>query len=269
MECLSNTRITLPCLLGVLACICFSSSLTVAQTMDGLRISSGFDYSEGDYGSTTDTAILYVPLTATYDVDSWRFRLTVPYIRIRGPGNVVGGGTEGPVVVGPGGGSVTTESGLGDLIGAISYSLSPGSSYLPYVDLTGKVKIPTADKSKRLGTGEFDYTAQVDLFQPIGPVTPYATVGYRVRGDSSSFTLKDGFILAAGLGYRVSDKFTLGAIYDFRQASTSSSEDAQELAPYVTWRVTSDWSVNLYGVVGLSDGSPSSGGGLQLTYHVQ
>ncbi|MGH8770313.1 MAG: hypothetical protein ACREV2_03910, partial [Burkholderiales bacterium] len=52
-----------------------------------LSLGTGIDYSSGDYGADVDTDILYVPLTFKYDTERWFYRLTVPYLRIRGPGN--------------------------------------------------------------------------------------------------------------------------------------------------------------------------------------
>src|SRR6266436_7323305 len=56
---------------------------------DGFSLTTGVDYSTGKYGGTASTDILYVPLTAAYEMDKWLFKLTVPYIMVTGPGDVV------------------------------------------------------------------------------------------------------------------------------------------------------------------------------------
>ena len=51
-------------------------------------ITSGVDYSSGKYGSQDRTDITSIPVIGKYEVDSWVFKLTVPYVSITGPGNV-------------------------------------------------------------------------------------------------------------------------------------------------------------------------------------
>ena len=44
--------------------------------------------------------------------------------------------------------------------------------------------------------------------------------------------------------------------------------ERREIIPYLNWRPGKTWSINLYGVFGLADGSPDTGVGLQLSlYH--
>lgn len=227
-------------------------------------LATGFEYSSGDYGAAFDTDILYVPLTAKYENELFQFRVTVPYIRIEGPGAVLGG-ADGGVVVGPGGPGVTTESGLGDIILAATLNLYPDrDSPLPYVELTGKVKLPTADEDDGLGTGETDYTIQADIFKSFGPFTPFGTVGYRFRGDPPGFELNNSLLLSAGGVFKANDHFSFGGVYDYREASSVFSEDASEVTPFVVVKPTDQWAITGYGVFGLSDGSPDAGGGLQI-----
>src|SRR5229473_2226361 len=64
---------------------------TASVQSDGFSLTTGADYSTGKYGGTSSTDILYVPLTGAYEMDKWLFKVTVPYIMVTGPGNVVRG----------------------------------------------------------------------------------------------------------------------------------------------------------------------------------
>jgi len=124
------------------------------QSYSAFRIGMGADFSSGDYGTGQDTEIFSVPVTFKYVTDPWTLRLMVPYIEITGSGDVVGG-TDTPVVIG----SPSTrgsQSGLGDIVSGISYAILPTNDAMPLIEFTGKVKFPTADESKGLGTGGFD-----------------------------------------------------------------------------------------------------------------
>ncbi len=224
---------------------------------------TGAEYTSGDYGAAANTSILSVPFIGQVQLDSLRVRVSVPWIRIEGPGAVVGG-TDGRIAIGPAIGPVTTQSGIGDVVASISYGLPPAGGLWPIVELTGKVKFPTASDTKGLGTGKFDYTIQADIFQSLGRFTPFVTVGYRFRGDPTGLVLNNGVIVTAGIDYSVRAAITAGLIFDYREAATVVTSSAQELVPNVTWRPTDDVSINAYGIIGTSDGSPNGGGGLSL-----
>lgn len=236
-----------------------------AQAEEGwseFRISGGAEFTSGSYGGTEDTDIFFVPVSASYETEKFRFKGTVSYLQIEGPGGVIGG--DGGVVIGPGGGAVTSESGMGDTILAATYNLYPDANDAPFLELTGKVKLPTADSDKGLGTGEMDYSVQVDVFQAFGNVTPFGTVGYKLRGDPEGFDLNDSFFASAGAAVKMSETFSIGGVYDYRDAATDFADNVSEVSPFATFKVTDSAVVQVYGVFGLSDGSPDTGGGVQL-----
>lgn len=232
------------------------------------KISTGFDYSSGDYGESQDTDITYIPVTVRYLKDPWLFKLTVPWIRIKGPGGVIGGGPDGPVVTGGGSQARRTESGLGDVVASVGYALPGLMQQGTFVEFTGKVKFGTADEDEQLGTGENDYTFQVDVAQQFGAFTPFGTLGYRKTGDSNEFDLEDVFFVSLGAGYKFTPATSAGLIYDFREASSSTSEDPQEIVGYVSHKLSDLWALTAYAATGFSDGSPDANIGFQITYTV-
>ena len=133
-----------------------------------------------------------------------------------------------------------------------------------YLDVVGKVKIPTADETKGLGTGEFDYTLQLDLFKPIGKISPMATIAYKIKGDPDTFDLNNVFYLSAGADYKLNDIVNFGATLDFQEASSDSSDDAFEIFSYLGYRFSEEVLLTLYGYAGFTDGSPDAGGGVQV-----
>lgn len=78
-----------------------------ATAANGFSMSMGADFSSGKYGGTTSTDIRYVPFVGRYNYGPATFSVTVPYIDITGPGNVLGpgiGGIDGGSGSGGGGG---------------------------------------------------------------------------------------------------------------------------------------------------------------------
>ncbi|MDH3256445.1 MAG: hypothetical protein OEM27_02410 [Nitrospinota bacterium] len=261
-------------------CMLMTGKPVHAEEKMKVKLSTGFDYSQGDYGRTIDTEIWYFPLITKATYKNWSAKLTVPYLQIKGPGGVIGGGdvvvvcddNSGP---GKGGGcpdvntnananTVTTESGLGDIIGSLTYTLYLEDNDL-YLDFTGKIKVPAADEDKGLGTGETDYTVQLDFTKMFGSAYIFGGGGRRFVGENERLQFDDVWLFNAGAGYQISKKFGVGVSYDFRE-SPSIAEDLSEATAYFTYKVTDSITTMLYGVVGFSDGSPDNSVGLQLNY---
>ncbi len=148
----------------------------LAMSADKTTLSTGMTYLKGDYGQASDTEILYVPFTLKHRTGPWTLKVTVPYLRITGPGGVLPdlGATGATTPAG-------TNSGLGDIIAGATYRAYYDAERGLLVNLTGKVKLPTADKNKGLGTGETDWYAESSVYKISGAWTPFATLGYKAR----------------------------------------------------------------------------------------
>lgn len=246
-------------------CVAALCALAVGPAAAGdFRLTTGFDYSSGKYGETTTTDILYIPFTARYETDSFIYRLTIPYIRISGPGNVVGGG-DFRVVTGTGEAPRRTADGLGDIVAAVSYNLVNGVGTRPLVDLTAKIKFGTADEDKGLGTGKNDYSLQVDVLKSFGAASAFGTLGYKRLGDPPDTNFSNVWYGSLGGSYKFTPATSLGLALDLRQAALDGVEPQRELTAYVSHRLTPRYRVLGYAVKGFSDASPDWGGGLMLT----
>lgn len=241
-------------------------SQAAGAEQNSFSLTSGFDYSSGDYGGATDTDILYIPLIGKYEAGRATFKVTVPYISIKSAGGVVGGADGGPIVIDPNAaGERTTESGLGDIVASATYTVLEGGADAPLVDVTGKVKLATADEDKGLGTGETDYSAQVDIYKTYGAFTPFGTVGYKVLGDTPTTDFNNVLYGSLGGAYRLNPQTSSGLIYDAREATTDTGSSLSELTAYVSHKFTDKTKAQLYGVKGFSDGSPDWGIGATVT----
>jgi hypothetical protein len=233
---------------------------------EGLSLATGFDYTSGKYGGTVDTDILYVPFIAKYETGPWALKLTVPYIHITGPGNVVGAGADRVTL--PGAATERrTESGLGDIVASAFYNvLSERRSGLG-VDLGAKVKFGTADETRGLGTGQNDYSLQADLYKPLDEkLSLFGSLGHRWYGDPPGVDLKNVFYWAIGGAYRVSATTSAGVAYDYRPAITTGGGEISELTAFVTRRLSREWKLQPYLVLGFGRASPDWGAGAQIGY---
>jgi len=243
-----------------------------AQAEDGLSFGIGADYSSGDYGSDTTTTILSVPFTAKYTTGDWAFKASLPWMRVDGDPNVVPGlgsvlnlnpagrgrGTGGTPTTAESG----TESGLGDLRLAATYSLDTGTAL--GVDLTANAKIATADEDKGLGTGANDYGVAVDLYRDFDGTLLFGGVGYTALGDSTYIDVGSVLNANAGASWKVGNG-SVGAMYDWRAAASDEADDRSELTGFYSFPAGERTKMQVYAVKGLSDGSPDWGAGLSLS----
>lgn len=109
------------------------------------------------------------------------------------------------------------ERGLGDIITRLTDLVTPPvGSWLPSVEASASLKIPTADGDESLGTGGFDVTLEVALSRRFGDLTPFGAVGYRWVGDSPSDDLQDRWLSSCGVAYHASEGLRLGLTYAWR-----------------------------------------------------
>ncbi|HEX2763955.1 MAG TPA: hypothetical protein VHM92_08985 [Allosphingosinicella sp.] len=234
----------------------------------GFSITSGVDFSVGSYGGPADTKILVAPLSFRGSTGSLRFSATLPYLRIDSPANIVGGGEQGPIIIDPNGSAPrTVREGLGDLSLAVTYALPKENLAGFEIDLTGRVKLPTASHREGLSTGKTDFGASVDISRTIGTATPFVTLGYRVPGDLAGFDLKNTVSASIGSG------FTLGSVaaiasYDYSSATSALSEDSHSLFAALAAPLSKRLTLTGYGIAGLSNGAPDYGVGLLVTAKV-
>jgi len=242
-----------------------ASQAVAAQQGEAPRtsVAVGAEYSTGKFGGTETTDTLYIPVVVRYETGPWVLKATVPWLRITGPGNVIGAGADRVVVPG-----VTaarrTESGLGDIVLSGFYNVLDERKGGLGLDVGAKVKLPTADDQKGLGTGELDYAAQMDFFKPFDATTLFGSIGYRVYGDPAGTTLKDVFYTSIGASYRMSSQQSVGVAYDYRPAIVDGGGKVSEATLFWSNRLSPQWKLQVYGVVGFADASPDAGIGALL-----
>ena len=240
-----------------------AAAIAPAYGADGeLRAGVGADYSTGSYGQSTSTEILSIPFMARYETDRWTLKLSVPYLRVTGPGNVIPGvGRHGGA---PRATGTTTESGLGDTVGSATYTAYYDDATKRGLDLTGKVKLPTADSDKGLGTGSVDESVQVDVYQTQGLFTLFADVGYTFFGHSDVVQLENAPYYGLGLSKKVDAENSLGMSFDGRQRVTPGGAPRRELTGFWNRRMDRATRLQAYVLKGFADGSPDWGIGATL-----
>lgn len=270
------------CALGVLGLMAQAAHADDSST---IKVGAGIDYTTGKYGTSTTTDITQVPVTLGYEIDSWSFKLDVPYIHVSGADNVIPG--IGPVKnnnpngrgKGKGNGNGNSQggttpttatsgsaSGLGDITASATYEAYTNSAAQFGIDLTGKIKFGTADENKGLGTGKNDYTVSVDTYKGFGAWTVFGGVSYTWLGSSQYIQLNDVFGANVGASYKLDTHSSFGAYYDYREKASDTSFARNELTGYYAYKFASGWKAQAYVTKGFTDGSPDWGVGATVVY---
>ena len=223
-----------------------------------LTLGAGLHYSSGDYGTGSTTRITSLAAIARYESGPWTYRATVPYLRVDGDAGVI----PGVGAVRGGGATRSTESGLGDIVLGATYNADYDAASTLGVDFTGKVKLPTADENKGLGTGEADFAFLVDFYRTFERITGFAGIGYHVLGDAPGLPLDN--VLSANLGasYPIDERDSVGVSFDGRERAAPGSGRQRELTAFFTRKLDRFWKAQAYALIGLADGSPDWGFGL-------
>jgi hypothetical protein len=274
---------------------------------------TGYEYDSGLAGDTTQQ---FIPFAARLEYGA--FAVSVATSRVSIEGEYVVGGFSIPGLSAARleaalarinerlGSSVTLAdiadlsldtSGVGDTLVSLSYTWFDPDRWLPFIELTTSVKLPTASAQKRIGTGETDWILQVDLAKPIGRVTPFASLAYRFNGgpislgqrsvpitsqavidltnqtaivlDAARIPVNNSVLATVGSSMLLSDSLVqlagqnlglyAGVLYDFEQSPFEGVDDAHELAAYMTFDLFGRLQFGPSFLVGLSRSAPKWG----------
>ncbi|MGE5504461.1 MAG: transporter [Actinomycetota bacterium] len=234
-----------------------------AETRFGeLTVSTGIDYSTGKYGQAISTDIVSVPVTAKLEKDEWTAKLTVPWVEMTGPADVV----QGVGRIRGRAAATATRSGLGDVTASLGRTVWDDRTNGTAVDVTGKIKFGTASAADGLGTGENDYSLAIEPSQRFGAVTAFGSLGYKIVGNPGGADLGDEVIGSLGASVDVAPGTPVGVEFTFQEPTGGSAAPQRDVTAFIDHHLNDQAKGQLYLVRGLADGSPDWGGGAMLSY---
>jgi hypothetical protein len=244
--------------------VVFSTTTLLQVVGQDWKVSGSFNYDTGDYGTGTDTTSIYMPLTLTRYFERGDIGMTIPYIYQESSSLVTSvGGVPSKIRKQTTTTTLTTTSndGIGDIIFRGHYYLFEESRKHPLdVSLLGKIKTPTADDTKGLGTGEFDETFGVELNKHLAEKwNVFTDLSYTFIGSPPGTPLNDQVTWDLGASYDIRPDLTGSLSYEYRTALTDDGTDPQTVYANLDYKLTK--VVRIFGglLLGLSDGSPDVG----------
>ncbi len=238
-----------------------------AQEREHFQLKVGATYDQGDFGTSSTTRTLFVPVTVKYLGERFDLGVTPSFVVVDTAGGVTL--VEGePTRTGTGVRRVIN-AGFGDTLVKGRFFLldDPGpQSPLPALTPFAKVKIPTADRDRNLGTGETDYGFGLEFDKQLWRFLLFGDASYTVIGSPPGQDLRNRPAASLGAGFMLTNALTVGAFLDWRRALVRGKDDPTELVGFLTYKVTRTLSFTPNVFVGLTNGSPDFGVGFELAY---
>ncbi|PKN16580.1 MAG: hypothetical protein CVU66_00425 [Deltaproteobacteria bacterium HGW-Deltaproteobacteria-23] len=280
----------------ILAAICSSTAFALSTSPDKPQTASlsfGAEFAAGKYGTDTTTRSVYMPLIATWSPsDRFDIGIEVPFLYqsnanvttdlyrtsqqsattvAKGGPSVSSGaflkqGSGGPGGESASGSSDSAVSGLGDIILRLGVIAIFEGTKVPEIRPSLFIKLPTANTSDGLGTGEFDAGAGVAVTKWLGDVHLTSEGQYIWQGKADGFGLKNYFGYTGGLGYQLTENIEPMVIVRGATAPSDYSSELLEVRARVIWSLTRSTAIDLFGSRGIADSSPDYGGGIALIY---
>ena len=247
----------------------FGNAGSACAQGDDIQLTGGFgvDYSNGSYGTARNTDIMLALSSLSAQIDNFKVSVNVPYMRIAGRGLLVFDAAGNPIVINRRTSiAPDVRTGFGDLNLSATYTIPSAVLSDFQVQLTGRVKLPTASARRRLSTGEADFGMSVDVSRQLGIWGPFVTVGYLIPGQPSNFSLYNTVSVSAGTTVELDTNLVAIVSYDQDSASARRVGASRELLGSISWIVSNSITLTGYGTAGLSSGSPNVGTGLIVTY---
>jgi hypothetical protein len=230
------------------------------------QVKIGAYYDQGDFGSLNTTRAFYTPVTLRYLGNRFDIGVTPSFALVNTPGGVrLIDGVPTPTrerssLV------RTTESGVGDTVVRGRFRLLAETEGGPTITPFVKVKIPTGRDNPSLSTGKTDYGFGVEVDKQVSPVLLFGDLSYTVTGKVVGLNLQNRIGGSFGVGGKLSESTTLSGLLDWRRSIVTGNENPTELVGVITYRLSPTVTVSPNVYFGLTNSSPTVGGGVELAF---
>jgi hypothetical protein len=226
----------------------------------------GAGYDQGDFGTTELSRAVYFPIAFRYTASRYELGVSSSVARLSAPSGVrlIDGV---PTVIGTGD-ALLRETGLGDTVLQARIFLHEdrgADTSAPALTPFFRLKLPTASAERGLGTGEFDFGFGLEVDKELGSAFVFGDIGYTVVGKVPRLGLRDRTVASIGVGKRLSDAFSVSTLLDWRRSIIAGNPDPADLVGILSYRIGMT-TVSPNAFLGLTDGSPDFGGGVQVRF---
>ena len=258
-----------------------------------VQLSTGAEYSSGDYGDLTSTDAFVIPFSARVSFGSLSLRASIPVLSIRGPANISpvvddnggdrgsnsgsGSGDSGSSGSGSSGGSGSGSSdgdgsgsggggsddfadnrsvtGPGDATLSATWGFRDLGDTRFYLDLTGRVRLPTGNKQDGLGRGTTDFSTLGEFGWDGNRGGIFLIGGRQFLESTGTLARRDVWLASGGYWINFGRRSGFGMQGNWREATTAGGTAPRSVDLFVNLGVGDNWRIDLNGSAGLSNAS--------------
>lgn len=214
------------------------SVITVPNAVARSYLDVGVGQVSGDFDTGVTSTLNAVKLEYGYFGSQYFFNATTAYLSLD---------TDG----------LENQSGMGDVLLEAGYIYrAPDDDLRLLTSLS--VKLPTADETKNLGSGETDVGAFLDVYKKCGSILCTAGLGYIFIGEPAGVDLNNILQLSIG-GFKAFQKAGLSAYLEYNSAILDGRTDPLKLG--IDWFYLFSLKTAFYidGIAGLNNAAPDYG----------
>ncbi len=225
-------------------------SLTCPVQANKMTFNLGYYHGQNQYTANQDTNIKALYFSGIYKFKQQQIKLSSSYNQLQSTRN----------------GPQSQNEGIGDI--NLTYKKVYGfNKNQKFFEIAAKIKVPTADENKNLGTGKTDYEFSGSFFQHTGQQRWLVIkTAHRWRGRSSKYAMKNGFNAAIGLTWQTRPTLSYGGLLEYRQASAETNNDRKEIFLYLSHKQSAQAKLTPYLIRGFGKNSTKWAGGIQFAY---
>lgn len=230
------------------------------------ELSVGSDYSSGTYGAARATRVYFLPLGISYRSGRWRLAADSGVLRVKGPvdyASILDLTPEDVSNLGLDADDVSV-SGAADTALSVAYGIYENFDQLLFVDIGALAKLPTASRTKGLGTGKVAGDLQVDMIKLLGRWSLLGSVSYSFRHQQRG--QRHSPAASIGVGRALTDSTSMGAIYEWRGSPDRRARDNRDITAYLSHHISDRVSVTAYGVHSLVSTGAQAQAGVRFTF---
>lgn len=221
---------------------------------------------DGDFGGPSRSTIAAVLVNVRQRFGDLRIEATLPWMRVRSATTIFAGIDGTPLVLASAVPMTRRRrDGLGDLTLGAAWLAVHQEDALVDIDLSGRVKLPTASHASGLSTQRTDYAVAIEVSRTMGRLTPIARLGYRRFGNPRGWTVRDGVATSVGASVALTADTVLLVSYDFAQRTSRFIGPSHEIVAGASAPIARSLRLTAYASGGLSTGAPDVSVGVSLT----
>lgn len=205
---------------------------------------TGVSYQSGDFGSTLDSTLTQLELTWGAFEPGYDYSVAFTYMSLDD--------------------GFTRETGIGDIVLRAGTEIHEDAGTGNSLYISGAVKLPTADETRGLGTGEADVGAFLSYRHQLDTLALTLDLGYIITGDPPGITYDNTLTWGVGLSKTLENTYLFAGLNGGQQ-SLPGFKDPLELAGGFFRRYAENRYLRGSVALGLSDGSPDLAVGVGIT----